>query len=420
MSMNRLIILNRYFAPDESATSRMASSLAFGLAERGWNIHAVASRQLYETPASLLPLRETIRGVTIHRIWTSRFGRRTLISRAIDYLTFYASAFLWLLRFTHRNDLVVISTDPPLLSILASAAAAITGATQINWLHDIYPEVAAVLGISPPGPAHRLLQRLRDLSLSGATMNVAIGDRMAAYLYRRGVAKNRVAVIHNWSDGSAIKPVPPQANPLREHWGLVGKFVVGYSGNLGRGHDFATILSAARALLYNPDIVFLFVGAGHHLSWIQNQISTHRLTNVVLRPYQPDENLSQTLGLPDLHLVTLRPGLEGLMVPSKFYGVAAAGRPTVYIGDIAGEIPAILRDADCGHAISIGDIQGLVDCILRLRGSPEQLERWSRNARAVFARRFDRRHAVDRWSAVLHGLAAAHDVEVQQAVGASD
>jgi len=418
--MNKLIILNRYFAPDESATSRMASSLAFGLAERGWNIHAVASRQLYDSPASLLPLRETIRGVTIHRIWTSRFGRRTLTSRALDYLTFYASAFLWLLRCTRRDDLIVISTDPPLLSILASAAAAITGATQINWLHDIYPEVASVLGISPTGPGHRLLQHLRDRSLNGATMNVAIGDRMAAYLYRRGVARNRIAVIHNWSDGGTIKPVPSQANPLREGWGLVGKFVVGYSGNLGRGHDFDTIVRAARALLDHPDIVFLFVGAGHHLSWIQNQISTHRLTNIVLRPYQPDANLSQSLSLPDLHLVTLRPGLEGLMVPSKFYGVAAAGRPTVYIGDIAGEIPAILRDADCGHAISIGDIQGLVDCILYLRDSPEQLERWSRNARAVFARRFDRRHAVDRWSAMLHGLAAAQHVGVHQAVGASD
>src|ERR1700756_5769078 len=98
--MTRLVILNRYFAPDEAATSRMASSLAFALAERGWNVHAVASQQLYGTPHAGLPAAEEIRGVSIHRIRTSNFGRRHIPGRVADYLTFYVSAFWWLLRST--------------------------------------------------------------------------------------------------------------------------------------------------------------------------------------------------------------------------------------------------------------------------------------------------------------------------------
>jgi len=408
--MTRLIILNRYFAPDESATSRMASSLAFALAARGWNVHAVTSRQLYGSPSAALPSEQEIRGVVVHRILASRFGRRHLIGRALDYLTFYLSVLIWLLRSTHRGDLLIVATDPPLLSVLVSAAAALTGAGRINWLHDLYPEVAAALGVSVPAAGYRFLQHLRDRSLVGAAMNVAIGERMAEYLHRRGVAKDRITVIHNWSDGGAIQPVSSQANPLREEWGMVGKFVVGYSGNLGRGHEFETILNAAQALDHRPDIVFLFVGAGHHLSWIQKQVSARALTNVVIRPYQPDAQLSRSLSLPDLHLVSLQPALEGLMVPCKFYGVAAAGRPTLYIGDVAGEIPAILRDADCGSAVRIGDVDGLVNCVLRLRHFPELADRWRQNARAVFSRRFDRNHAVDRWCAVLHRIVESQGI----------
>src|SRR5215475_10713193 len=279
--MTRLFILNRYFAPDESATSRMASSLAFALAERSWDVHAVACRQLYESPQSRLKYRETVRGVTIHRIWTSAFGRRHLIGRAIDYTSYYVSVFLWLLRHTRRGDLLLAATDPPLLSILSSVAAAATGAGHVNWLHDLYPEVAAALGVTRRGSGFRLLQRLRDRSLTGARMNVAIGSKMADYLCARGVAKDRIAIIHNWSDGAAIKPVPAQSNPLRKRWGLTGKFVVAYSGNLGRGHNFQTIMEAARALHDRPDIVFLFIGSGHRLRWIQEQVAAGGLTNVI-------------------------------------------------------------------------------------------------------------------------------------------
>jgi len=418
--MSRLFILNRYFAPDESATSRMASSLAFALAERGWDVHAVACRQLYESPQPRLTHLEKMYGVTIHRIWTSSFGRWHLIGRAIDYAFYYLTAFVWLLGHARRGDLILAATDPPLLSIPTSVAAAMTGAGHMNWLHDLYPEVAAALGVTRRGIGFRLLQRLRDRSLTGARMNIAIGSKMADYLCARGVAKDRIAVIHNWSDGAAIKPVPAQSNPLRKRWDLTGKFVVAYSGNLGRGHDFQTIVGAARALHDRLDIVFLFIGGGHRLRWIQEQVAANRLTNVIFKPYQASADLSDSLSVADLHLVTLEPALEGLMVPSKFYGVAAAGRPTLYVGDVTGEIPSILRDADCGKAVPVGDVDGLVECIQRLCDSPDQAARWRHNARAVFTERFDRRHAVDRWCATLRSVVTSYDGAPAQMAGAGD
>ena len=414
----KLVILNRYFHPDESATSRMASSLAFNLADRGWPVHAVSSRQLLGAPDAGLPRREAVDGVIVHRIWTSRFGRRHLLGRAIDYLTYYASVFLWLLWSTRRGDILIIATDPPLLSVLASTAAALTGAVRINWLQDLYPEVASALGVHLPRAGHRLLRRLRDRSLIGAAMNVVIGRRMADYIKGRGVPADRITVIHNWSDGRSIRPLPHGANALRQEWGLAGKFVVGYSGNLGRGHEFRTILRAAAVLKDQPEIVFLFIGAGHQLSSVEAEANALGLTNLVLRPYQPAGRLRESLAVADIHLVSLLPALEGLMVPSKFYGVAAAGRPTIHIGDPGGERPAILKGADCGSAIAIGDVDGLVGCIARLRQAPQQVERWSGNARAVFMRQFDRGRAIDRWCAVLDRL-ALRPIEVEPQAAAA-
>jgi glycosyltransferase involved in cell wall biosynthesis len=304
---------------------------------------------------------------------------------------------------------LIVATDPPLLSVIASAAAAFTGATCVNWLHDLYPEVAVGLGVNMPGVGYRVLQWCRDRSMRGAAMNVAIGGRMAEYIHDRGVSREQIAVIHNWSDGQCIRPLPPFGNVLRQQWGLTGKFVVGYSGNMGRGHDFGTILSAAKALEDQPDVVFLFIGAGHQLSLIDEQVRAHDLLNVMLRPYQPASQLTESLSVQMFIWYHSNPCWRTSWSHVSS-GVAAAGRPTIYIGDVTGEIPAILSDADCGSAIAVGDVGGLVECIARLRQSPEQVARWSRNARKALLRRFDRHLAIDRWCSVLDRLVARRAV----------
>jgi len=314
----------------------MTSSLAFGLAELGWQVHVIASRQLYDDAGANLAGRESCRQVLVHRLWTTRFGRGRLVGRAIDYLSFYLSISGSLLRLARRGDVIVATTDPPLVSVLVWLATAITGATQVNWLQDVFPEVARVLGVIPPGSGHWLLVRLRNASLRNAAINVAVGNRMAAYLQRQGVPADRLTVIHNWADGAAIRPLSRPFNPLRVEWCLMDKFVVGYSGNLGRAHEFMTILRAAEALRNQSEIRFLFIGGGHHLALIEAETRRRGLTNVVIRPFQPAWRLKQSLAVPDVHLVSLQAALEGLVVPSKFYGIAAAGRPTIFVGDPSG------------------------------------------------------------------------------------
>lgn len=378
----RVIFLNRFFFPDHSATSQMLSDLAFALARAGHGVSIITSRQRYDAPGERLAPREAIDGVEVHRIWTTRFGRANLAGRALDYVTFYLSSTFALLRLARRGDVVVVKTDPPLLSIVAGPVARLKGARLVNWLQDIFPEVAVASGIGTKGMAGAgaaLLAWLRDQTLRRAAANVVLGDRMADYVLARGVEPLRVVISPNWADGRAITPVARGDNALRREWGFGEAFVAGYSGNLGRVHEFATFLTAMEWLEREAGpqrVQWLFIGGGTGLQGLRQEVEQRGLRSVQFRPYQPRERLAQSLSAADVHLVSLRPEIEGFVVPSKYYGIAAAGRPAIFVGDGDGEIARILKRAGAGLTVAEGDGEGLAAAILaladdraRLRGS---------------------------------------------------
>jgi colanic acid biosynthesis glycosyl transferase WcaI len=403
----KIWFINRYFYPDQSATSRMASSLAFSLASSGWSVHVITGSQLYDNPRANLPAVGRAKGVVIHRVLGFRFGRTKLLGRLLDYMGFYATASWLLWRRAARGDVVVAATDPPLFSVCAAFVSWLTGARLINWLQDLFPEVASALRIKGCGRSlSRGLSALRDLSLQCADANVVPGGVMASYLARRGIPEERIRVRHNWSDGAEVRPIAPEENRLRQEWRLAGKFVAGYSGNMGRAHDFATIIAAAAKLRYRSDIVFLLVGDGQYRPWVAEQVRIQRLGNVVLKPFQPESALAESLSVPDVHLVSLRPELEGFVVPSKFYGAAAAGRGVLFIGEQDGEVGQLVKAGYCGTTITEGDPITLCDWILRLKNSPETCASWGRNARMLFEAQFDQETAVASWRNLLAQIAS--------------
>ncbi|HYM17513.1 MAG TPA: hypothetical protein VEU06_03015, partial [Micropepsaceae bacterium] len=136
----RVVFLNRYFFPDHSATAQILSDLAFHLADRGEEVEVITSRQLYDDPVATLPRRECVRGVNVHRLSASRFGRHSLLGRGLDYASFYAASAAKLLSVARKGDVVVVKTDPPMLSVLASVLAPLKRYRTVNWLHDVYPE----------------------------------------------------------------------------------------------------------------------------------------------------------------------------------------------------------------------------------------------------------------------------------------
>jgi len=398
----KVVFVNRFFYPDHSATSQLLSDLAFDLARGGVVVRVVTSRLRYDDPAASLAGREEVGGVGVVRVATTRFGRGRLVGRALDYLSFYVSAGWALWRELDARTVVVAKTDPPLISVVAAAVARLRGAELVNWLQDLFPEVAGALGMRlGRGAVGGALRGLRNWSLRAARANVVLGRCMAERVIAEGVPAEQVEVVHNWADGAEVRPVVPGANALRREWGLDGRFVVGYSGNLGRAHEFATVLEAAERLRGREDVVFLFIGAGAQRRQVEEEAARRGLGNVLFKPYQPRERLHESLSAGDVHLVSLNPALEGLIVPSKFYGIAAAGRPTLFVGDTDGEIARLLWEGDCGYAVAAGDGAGLAARIETLAGDRGLCDAMGARARRLFEGRFDRAVAVRRWGEVL-------------------
>jgi len=402
----RIVFVNRFFFPDQSATSRMLSDLAWHLAHHGLSVCVVTSRQLYSNRLADLPAYAVERGVEIHRVATATRGRGSLAGRALDYGSFYSAAAMELARILKRGDIVVAKTDPPLVSIPVAAVARLKGAVLINWLQDLFPEVAAVL--TPrllPGWLRTLLLVARDRSLRRARMNVVLGQTMRDRVLARGVDPARVATIPNWADPQEIVPLPAQDSTIRRKLGLEGKFVVGYSGNFGRAHEFGTLVAAASALRADADIAFLMTGAGARSGPLQEAVRGENLSSFCFQDYQPPDLLSDSMAAADVHLVSLLPELEGLIVPSKLYGILAAGRPAVFIGDTGGEVAAVLRAHQCGLSVAVGDAAGLAAQLRALRADPQRLQSMGQRARAASLGQFNCERAAQAWLEMIRRVA---------------
>jgi glycosyltransferase involved in cell wall biosynthesis len=343
-----------------------------------------------------------VRGVEVRRVATTGFGRAGLAGRAADLASFHAAAAVALMRMARRGDVIVAKTDPPLISIVAGWASVARGAHLVNWLQDVYPETAQALGVKGlSGPIGRLLSALRNASLGRARANVVLGETMAS---RLPAGTERIRVIPNWVDELEITPVAPPDNPLRRSWGLEAAFVVGYSGNLGRAHEYAAMLGAARALADDPRIVFLMIGGGHQMAALRQ--AANGLPNIRFQPYQPAASLAQSLSVADVHWISLRPELEGLIVPSKAYGVLAAGRPILAIAAADGELARLIKQYGCGLRCDPGDVAAFAAAVRALADNPQLAARLGAAARLAAETRFSRQSALDAWRGVLAEAAA--------------
>lgn len=402
MTSPRLIFVNRFFFPDHSATSQILSDLAFHLARNGMPVSVIASRGLYDDGAADLSAFEIKDGVAIHRVYRPRFGRGSLAGRAIDYLAMYGSFAAAAWRLAAPGDRLIVKTDPPLLSVVLALVARLKNLKLINWLQDLYPEVALGLGMRALAPAAPIMIAARNASLKAAYCNVVVGERMRRRLEAVGVAPAQIELVPNWCDDESIKPPFSRDNPLRSAWGLDDKFVIGYSGNLGRAHEFATLLEAAACLRLERDIVFLFVGGGHLIQSLKADVQQNGLADMFqFRPYQAASGLAQSLAVADAHWVSLLPAMEGLIVPSKFYGIAAAGRPTIAVTDPSGEIAELVRRYECGAVVAPGDGRALAQAIRDFKNDRAHLDEMGRNARALLDRLFSKKIAFERWELLL-------------------
>lgn len=403
-----MVFVNQYFAPDEAATAQLLSDLVEAAAGDGHECRVVAADRGYADPSVRYPRRERWRGADVSRVRTTGFGRSSALGRAVDYLTFLLGALREIV-FGGRADVVVGLSTPPILGALAVVAARLKGCRSAYWAMDVYPDLAFELGaLRRRSLVGRVLSAVSRWTLARADLVVALGECMAATLEQRG---GRPAVtIHNWADGASIRPLGPEESRVRAGRGWSGKLVVLYSGNLGLAHEFETLLDAANVMRDESGVVFAFCGTGPARAGVEAAVRARGLENVEFHPAVRRSELGELLGAGDVHVVTLRPGLEGLLVPSKFYGILAAGRPVLYVGPRAGEVYDLVSSSGCGRCVRPGEVGELVAALRAWKDDVGMRSHEGLLARRLFEARFTRAGQTARLASVIQALAEGRTV----------
>ena len=373
----RVCYFNRSYWPDTGATGQLLTELAEDLASTHRFDVTVITGYPTATGHAALPSRETRNGVRVIRARGTRLSPRQFTGRALNYLTYFVSAWWAGLRL-RRQDVTVALTDPPIIGLAALVARPRRG--MVFYCQDIFPEVAGLLEDFHSPVINTMLEQLNRFLVRRAVRIIALGDTMSARLvHGKGADPSKISVISNWADTAAITPSSKHNDFARAH-GLEAKFVVLHAGNIGLSQNLDVVIDAAALLTSRPDIVLLFIGDGNRKAALEAAVAARGLTNVRFLPFQPRDQLRWTYASSDVCLVSLKPGLAGYIVPSKLYPILAAGRPYIAAVEPSTEVAALTERHRCGVSVEPGDAAQLADAILRL--SEQRDERAAMGARA--------------------------------------
>jgi colanic acid biosynthesis glycosyl transferase WcaI len=384
--MSKILFLNRLFGPDTEATGSLLTELAEDLAV--WHEVTVICGPDDNSRLGIWPLihRESYGAVRLVRTFglTKSHNRRGF--RHLNRLIYFALA--WIAALRERPDVLVAETDPPMLGMLGAACKFIRNCRFVYYCQDVYPEVAQATGGLKNPALLWLLQLANQFAFRRADAIVGLSEDMARLLRRKAVPADKIIVIPNWIDCDLVKPQAPGQAWLKKY---CGNFVVMYAGNLGWTQNLESVLEAADLLQDNPQIKFVFVGDGARKKQLQQEAARRRLTNLDFVDRVNPTAMSEVLAAADLHLIPLGAGVAGTMVPSKLYGILAAGKPFVAMMENEAEVARVAREFEVGFVVPPRDVNALTKTILQCLRSPELLTAMGRRARVLAEQKYSRR-----------------------------
>ncbi|HEY8224771.1 MAG TPA: glycosyltransferase family 4 protein [Pyrinomonadaceae bacterium] len=344
----KILLLNQCFYPDVVSTAQHLTDLATVLSDRGHSVTVLTSDRGYDDPSVRFPRREVWNGIDIRRIPSVAWGKGNRWKRAANFSSFLLMCAIRLL-FLPRFDAVVALTSPPLLSVLAAVFVRLKGGRLCCWMMDLNPDEAIAAGwLRKDSMTARLLVRLMNYSLRRADEIVVLDRFMKERISNRVSANSRISVIPPWSHSDVVQYSDSGREAFRNKHGLAGKFVVMYSGNHSPCHPLDTLLGAALKLNNRTEVAFCFIGGGSEQAKVREFARLHKLENILCLPYQPLNELSDSLSAGDLHVVAVGNPYVGIVHPSKVYNILNIGGRILYIGPDESHItdlaPYLLED----------------------------------------------------------------------------
>ncbi|MBW4647859.1 MAG: glycosyltransferase family 4 protein [Kastovskya adunca ATA6-11-RM4] len=418
-----LSIVTQFYPPDYAATGQLIEELALQLGEQGLSVQVFTGQPAYAFQKQTAPAIEQLATVSVRRSRTTSIWPQRIRGKAISGLLFCIRSALHLLKRASRCDVLLVTTAPPFLPILAYLIYKLFRSPYICLIYDLYPDVAVELKVVSEN--HWLVRLWSYLNLC-AWKNAQKVIVLSPSMRERLIAKcpdivDKVVVIHNWADPQRIVPIAKQQNWFAQSLKLVDTFTILYSGNMGRCHDMDTILEAARLLAEEP-MQFIFIGSGAKRQACQLYVTQLGLRNCRFLPYQNRQDLPYSLTACDLSLVSVSPGMAELVAPSKLYGALAAGRPIAAICESHSYLQTLVKEARCGATFNNGDGAGLAAFIRTLAANPQLVKQMGRAGRRYLRSHFTPDLIAKQYSVVLQQvvqeqLNSAYPLRVGQMAG---
>lgn len=399
-------MLNRSYWPDAEATGQLLTELCEDLASR-FEVTVIAG-QPNHNPEEADYRRagwEERRGVRIRRVWNTQFPKSSLLGKAVNLLTYLCTA-CWAALWVRRPDLVVVETDPPLLALLGRVLQVRHRAGLVVYLQDLYPDVAVALGKVREGFLVRTLRSLLREVYRRADRLVVLSRDMRSLLVGWGLPTEKIECLPNWVDTAQVRPYELQ-NAFRARHGLDHHFVVMYSGNMGLCQRLEDVIAAAERLADRREVQFLLVGDGASRKALEEMVRRLGLTNVRFLPYQAKAGLAESLSAADLHLLPVDPRVIACLMPSKLYGILAAGRPMLAVAPADSELAEIVRTEGVGHVVPPGCASELATAIVWALEHRGELEVQGAAARQLAVQRYDRHTITEKFGQMLEMVLGA-------------
>jgi putative colanic acid biosynthesis glycosyltransferase WcaI len=390
-----ILLLNQYYPPDTSATAKIAALVAETLARRH-RVTVLAGRPSYD-PEEYYPYaflrRKTRNSVVVECVGSTSYPRHRMRKRVSNYLSYLAFAVPRALAI--HPDVVLAMTDPPVAGIIGAFVARLAGRPFVYNIRDLYPDMALGGKIVRPSRWVERWEKMHRNALRHAARVIVLGEDMRDRILAKGVQPDRVVVVR---DGAVLPgPMPAQQDPVVGEIRSGLPFAALHAGNLGFYGAWTTLLKAAE-LLRNENAGLVFIGDGANRAALE--AAAKDSSNVRFLPFRPAEQIPHVMMAGDVHIVTVRRGLEGVVVPSKLYGILAAGRPVLVVADARCDAARIVTESGCGLAVDPDDPSEVASAIRKLRSDPACLVEMGRRAQEA-SRKYARVNELQRFVSVV-------------------
>ena len=403
-SQKRVWVVTELYYPEDGATGHLLTQIAEGLTENA-EVHVLSAQPSYTQKRESSPRTEFHNGVRIRRCWSTSFSKDRLALRLVNVATILVSFFWNMLWRFRRGDVVLVVTNPPPLPFAALLAGKLRGAKCHLLIHDIYPDVLVPTGFTKHNSLpYRIINFFSKRLYSGVNQIIAIGRDMKQRVVAKSPAfESKTCVIANWCDHEQIQPFPKQENPIRSQLGLLDKFVVQYSGNMGRTHGLDTIAEAAKILeaQNHSDIHWLVCGAGGGRANFESKCQEFGLSSVTIHDFFPRSELRHSLTCGDIGIISFIKEMSGISVPSRMYNFFAAGLPVIGVTESNSELALTIDENGIGWVVEPENPEALANCVLEAYSNRNNLPTMERHCRDTAMAKFQRSSAIEKYRSVL-------------------